>query len=528
MAARPSQSRSYTLKDGMTAKPAKVDTPKLSPAAVNFYAQMVRALPWGMTVLHLRNSAHESTWTMVAANARAKRLLGSNFDQRLKLPILKEGKLAEQPIDVAGAIQAALDQRRAKLLGHIAERMGHQPTEIYAVHALPVEHNCVAIVLHDVSSDVRPRRDQRGAEARLGQICRAARAIVWTADPETFEFQSVTPEARTILGYWIERWRSEPDFWRNHVHPDDWEMIRSRCSETAMDGSTGQFECRMFDIDGKIHWFKVHLTARQPQAGRGELSGVMVDITDQKQNEQAARELSAHVMRAEERERKRISRDLHDSVGQNLTGLHWSLARVCRSGSGGKRLREELKECGKMVQVCMEEVRAVSQALHPPAIDMLGLAPALEWQAKRFAEQSALKIHLDMPERIDRMDPDCEITLFRVFQECLSNVRRHAKTDAVTVRMRQESSAVLLEVEDRGAGVPADLFERLARGRHGIGLLKMRERLAELGGTLEIVSNEPGTTVRARVPQVMRPERAQSEHASLPKVIRARRKSARR
>lgn len=528
MAPRPSQSRSYALKDGMAAKPARSAPPKLSPATADFYAQMVRALPWGMTVLHVRNSARGPIWTKVAANARAKRLLGSNFDKRLELPILREGKLSEQPIDVAGAIRDALDQGRGKLLGHIAERMGNQPTEIYAVHALPLGRSCVAVVLHDVSRDARARRDQKGAEARLEQICRAARAIQWTADSETLEFKSVTPEARTILGYWIERWRSEPDFWRNHAHPDDWETIRSRCSGAAMDEGAGHFECRMFDTDGKIHWFKVHLTAHQPHTGRAELSGVMVDITDQKQNEQAARELSAHVMRAEERERKRISRDLHDSVGQNLTGLHWSLARLGRSGSSGARLREELKECAQLVQVCMDEVRAVSQALHPPAIDLLGLAPALEWQAKRFAEQSALTIHLDIPERIDRMDPDCEIAMFRVFQECLSNVRRHAKTDAVTVRLQQESSAVLLEVEDRGVGVPTDLFEHLTRGRRGIGVLKMRERLAELGGTLEIVPNEPGTKVRARVPQVRRPERAPNEHTSLRESIPARRKSGRR
>ena len=512
----------------MTARRPPTKVPKLSSAAVHFYEQMVRELPWGMTVLHLRNPKLESTWTLIAANARAKRLLGGKFSKHLKLPVSSDGELAKPTVDIARAIRAAMDQGRAKLLGHVVERKRLEPVEVYAAHALPLAQNCVAIVLHDVSRDARAKRDQTGAEARLDQICRSARAIMWTANPATLEFTHVTPEARSILGYWVERWCREPNFWRSHLHPDDWELVQSRCSQTAMTGGAAQFDCRMYDVSGHVHWFRVHLSISDRHARRAELSGVMVDITDQKQNEQAARELSAHVMRAQERERKRISRDLHDSVGQHLTGLHWSLARVARNSGEDKKLREDLKECAQMVRVCMDEVRAVSYALHPPAIDMLGLAPALEWQAKRFAEQSALKIHLDIPERIDRMDADREIALFRVFQECLSNVRRHANTDSAHARLRTDEQSIILEVEDRGVGVPPNLFDSLGRDGRGVGLLKMRERLTELGGTLEVISSGPGTTVRARVPRNSRTEAARSERVASRESVSAQRKSARR
>jgi PAS domain S-box-containing protein len=512
----------------MKAAAAGTDTPEIPSAAVDFYAQMVREFPWGMFVLHLRDPERTSTWRQVAANSRAKRLLGSDFTERLKLPISSEGELADRPIDIAAAIRYVLEQRRARPLGHVTGGAKNQPPEIYAVHALPLEQNCVAVVLYDVSKDVRARRDQTGAKARLNQICRSARAILWTADPETLEFTSVTPEARSILGYWVERWSSEPNFWHNHAHPDDWELIQSHCLQTARDGAPTQWDLRMYDVEGKTHWFRVHLSVAEPRTGRAQLSGVMVDITDQKRNEQAARELSAQVMRAQEQERKRISRDLHDSVGQYLTGLHWSLSRIVRNESSDEKLREELKECAQMVRVCMDEVRAVSYALHPPAIDMLGLAPALEWQAKRFAEQSALQIHLDIPERIHRTDADREIALFRVFQECLSNVRRHAKTDTAHARLRTDEQSIILEVEDSGVGVPPDVFDNPGRKGRGIGLLKMRERLAELGGTLEIISNEPGTTVRARVPHGRRAESASGERESTRQVGSARRKSARR
>jgi PAS domain S-box-containing protein len=474
-----------------------------------------------MLVLQLRRRGRESTWATVSANSKARRLLGSNFGKNPRLPVLRTGRSAEHSIDVDAALRATVDSRRPALLGHVTELSAFQSLAIYAVHALPLDRNCVAIVLRDVNQDAKARRDKKAAAARLDQICRAARAIQWSADPDTLEFTSVTSEAQAILGYWTERWLSESDFWRNHAHPDDREALRSQCLEAARAGNAGPSECRMLDIEGRIHWFNVRVTMESALNNRAELSGVMVDITEQKQTSQAARELSAQVTRAQEHERKRISRDLHDSVGQNLTGLHWSLARIGRQQSVGGKLKVDLKECEHMVQVCIEEVRAVSQGLYPPALEMLGLAPVVEWQAKRFAEQSGLQIRLEMPERMERMEPDREITLFRVFQECLSNVRRHSNSDAAAVRLRQESGAVILEVEDRGVGAPADLIDRLERGRRGVGLLKMRERLVELGGTLEIIPCSPGTLVRARLPDPKKSERSRNDSGATPDVASA-------
>jgi signal transduction histidine kinase len=164
--------------------------------------------------------------------------------------------------------------------------------------------------------------------------------------------------------------------------------MRLHCSQAALERTADPFEFRMYDIQGNTHWFSVRVGMIERRGSRPELSGVMVDISDQKKNEQAALELSARVMRAQERERKRISRDLHDSVGQCLTGLHWHLARIARGAGKDAELRKELKECAGLVRACIEELRAVSYALHPPAIEMLGLGPALSWQAKRFAQQS--------------------------------------------------------------------------------------------------------------------------------------------
>src|ERR1700728_1440283 len=217
----------------MTVKQVERHAPKLFGVAAHFYAHLVRELPWGMMVLHLRNPEGESTWDLVAANRRAKSLLGGSFHKHLRIPKASRDELPDQPIELAGLIRGALDQGRAKPLGYVVERANLQRPEIYSAHALPLEENCVAIVLHDVSRDARAKRDQTGAEARLDEICRSARAILWTADAATLEFRCVTSGARSILGYWAERWYREPNFWRKHAHPDDWELIESHCARTA-------------------------------------------------------------------------------------------------------------------------------------------------------------------------------------------------------------------------------------------------------------------------------------------------------
>ena len=501
---------------------------KLSAKTAELYAQMVRSLPWAMCVVHVADAARESTWRLVAANAQARVLAGRTIEEYSRLSLSRESGLKEPETAVAAGIRAVAETGRAKTLGYAWGRSDLRSPEMLSVRAMRLGESCVGIVLHNVTQSVEAEQNRASAEARLEEVCAAARAIQWTADAETLECRSVTAEAAPILGYWPERWRGEAGFLRNHAHAADWELMRTRCAEAALGGEAEPFDFRMYDHAGKTHWFRAHVRARRT-GRKTELSGVMVDVSDQKQNEQEALELSARVMKAQERERKRISRDLHDSVGQHLTALRWQLARTRRGASGDARLEEELKECARMTQVCMEEVRAVSYALHPPALEMLGLGPAVEWQAKRFAEQSGLKVEVEIGEGIPRLGADAEMAVFRVFQECLSNVRRHAKTDAAYVRLRSEGGATQLEVEDRGVGVPAELLRESGQGQGGIGLLKMRERMRDLGGTLEIVSTEQGTLVRASVPRQESPGAGAAARAPAPSVERAglRRKAAR-
>jgi signal transduction histidine kinase len=215
-------------------------------------------------------------------------------------------------------------------------------------------------------------------------------------------------------------------------------------------------------------------------------------------------DLLRSVLHAQEQDHKRISRDLHDSLGQMMAALKWKLATFRQLSIENAAVTQMLDECLNLAKDCHEEIRAVSYEMRPPVLETLGLDSALEWQAKRVAQQCGLKVTLNLQPSIGRLGPDVELALFRAFQECLSNVRRHAQTDTVVSRLRRKGRNVVLEVEDRGVGLPQRFCEELACGKRGTGLLKMRERMSELGGTLEIRSSSRGTTVCASVPRRLR------------------------
>jgi signal transduction histidine kinase len=196
---------------------------------------------------------------------------------------------------------------------------------------------------------------------------------------------------------------------------------------------------------------------------------------------------------------------LHDSIGQYLTGLKFGIAEASSDEQCSDQMREKLNECANMVRTCMEEIRSVSNLLHPPLLDILGLVPALRWYARHFSERSAISLELDAPQEMERLDQNTELTLFRIFQECLTNIQRHAKTTHAKVRLSGDEHAIVLEVEDAGVGLPPNLFQQLEIKGGGIGLLKMRERVAELYGKLEFHSGGKGTLVRAQIPRSKAP-----------------------
>ena len=229
---------------------------------------------------------------------------------------------------------------------------------------------------------------------------------------------------------------------------------------------------------------------------------VLRDITDRQRAEDSHRQLSVQLLRAQDEERRRIAQELHDSTAQNLAALAMNLAGMnVEAGSLDPQTREVLSESIQLANRCMQEIRDFSYLLHPPTLDEYGLASALQWYAEGFGRRSGIQVDLDLPDGLRRLPRDAETALFRVVQECLTNVQRHSGSPIVRIRIVQEPETLVLEVADEGRGLPTAAQEMgQTASRIGLGLMGMKERMRHLGGHFEVKSGSLGSTIRVSLP----------------------------
>jgi signal transduction histidine kinase len=222
----------------------------------------------------------------------------------------------------------------------------------------------------------------------------------------------------------------------------------------------------------------------------------------QRENVRSSRALSARILELQDSERRRIARELHDSVGQYLVGLKINLEQLLNTRADLSAAHEKLlTETVDLTERSMMEVRTISHLLHPPLLDEVGLESATRWYADGFAKRCALKVSLDLDHITNRLPKEVELALFRVLQESLSNVHRHASAASIEVILTCSTGHIVLSVIDDGRGISSEVLTRFRSGRaSGVGLAGMRERLAELGGILEVEQRSRGTAVRATIP----------------------------
>src|SRR5437867_4325295 len=237
-------------------------------------------------------------------------------------------------------------------------------------------------------------------------------------------------------------------------------------------------------------------------AAQGELEEAVKERTvELDRTNQNLRELSARLMQLQDDERRRIARELHDSVGQMLAALGMNLTAVETDIERLTKTANNVKDSAALVQELSQEVRTISHLLHPPLLDEAGLASALRWYIEGFAQRSKIQVDLEFPEDFGRLSRELETAIFRTVQECLTNIHRHAESPIAKIRITRTSSDVRIEVADGGKGISPEKQEEMATiGTPGVGIRGMRERLRQLGGSLDINSNGKGTGVVARLP----------------------------
>ncbi len=251
------------------------------------------------------------------------------------------------------------------------------------------------------------------------------------------------------------------------------------------------------------HEFPVEISLSPLQTSEGLLvTSAIRDITERKLAELSFRELSGRLLELQEEERSRIARELHDSAGQIIAAINMKLAVLAHEGGNGpdsKLVAESLQLLGDL----STEIRTVSHLLHPPMLDEVGLACALRLYLEGFAERSKVHVNWEIPENFKSLSHELETAVFRIVQESLTNLHRHSGSAVARVLISQSEHDLCVEVQDEGKGISAvKRSEMELPGKAGVGLRGMRERIRQLGGTLEINSpvNGKGTAVVARFP----------------------------
>src|SRR5947209_3163497 len=206
-------------------------------------------------------------------------------------------------------------------------------------------------------------------------------------------------------------------------------------------------------------------------------------------------------MQLQDDERRRIARELHDSVGQTLAALGMNLSLVRNDVERLASILSTLNDSENLVREMSSEVRTISHLLHPPLLDEAGLCSALRWYVEGFAQRSGIKVDLNLPDEFGRLSAELETAIFRVVQESLTNIHRHSGSAVAKIQLRQPADQVVVEIADKGRGIPEQKLQEMAStGTPGVGIRGMRERLRQLGGTLDIESGRSGTVVTVRLP----------------------------
>jgi len=308
-----------------------------------------------------------------------------------------------------------------------------------------------------------------------------------------------------------ERYAESKGWWHatgTRIAPDEWASARALAHGETHVNQVVDIEA--FDGVRKI----IYNSAVPIRDGHERVTGAVVVNEDITASQTADRELNAsyrqmrtltgRLLRAQDEERRRIARMLHETTAQDLAALKMLLARLSRTADRlSDSERGALTESMELAEQSMAEIRTLSYLLYPPFLDETGLLSALRWYASGFAERSGITVHLDLPDSFERLPLDTETALFRIVQESLINIHRHAGSQTAGIRLQRDAETLELEISDSGHGIAKASLPRITSGRVvGVGIAGMSERIDQLGGRFEIVSGDGGTTVRALLPLV--------------------------
>ena len=352
------------------------------------------------------------------------------------------------------------------------------------------------------------------AEAKYRTLVEQIPMVTYTAPLEkALGTLYISPQIESILGYSPKEWLADPGLWVKLLHPEDRDRVLAE-SQRDLLGSNGavfRSEYRILTRKNDVLWLRDEATAVRNGLDEPEfLQGIMFDVTDQKRFEEQLksshdrmRELAAHIEGVREEERTRIAREIHDELGQALTSIKIDLAwmnkklQIHDRATQTDLLLKRITAMKDTIDTTVQVVRKISAELRPGILDGFGLPAAIEWQASEFQDRTGIQCQLSaIPEDLD-LEERPSSAIFRIFQELLTNIVRHANASRVSISLRKRRGMLILEVQDNGRGIS----ENEKFKANSFGLLGVRERVALLGGKSSIKGVQgQGTTVTIRIP----------------------------
>ena len=341
----------------------------------------------------------------------------------------------------------------------------------------------------------------RESEERYRELFENARDAIYVHDLEG-KYISINHAAEKLSGYTREEiiGHSFTEFISTeHLH-----SVRDNfCGKLAKRGET-TYEVEVIAKDGRRVPVEVSSRAIYEHGVIVGVQGTARDITERKQAQDALQMFSRQLIEAQEEERRRIARELHDQIGQVLTAVKMNLhtvQRVCNGNEAGAYIKDNIEAVDEALRL----VRDLSVDLRPPLLDDLGLVTALRWYVDRYAKRTGLvaNVIIELKDQNERFSRELETASFRIAQEALTNVVRHARATAVALRLKKDDDLLVLSVRDDGVGFDPDALHRRAPGATTLGLLGMQERAHAAGGVVEINSElSRGTEIRLKLPLI--------------------------
>lgn len=446
---------------------------------------------------------------IVLVNAQVEKLFGYHREDLLgkKIEVLVPRRMRTRHTQFRTAY---LTGPRPRPMAEARELYGLRKdgTEFPVEVSLSPLHTEVGILVTSAIRDITERQRARAAlqesEERMRLIVEGAKDFaIFMLDPKGFVL-SWNLGAQRLKGYRAEEIMGK-HFSIFYPPEDAKEGKPAQALKKARAEGRYSEEGWRVRKDGSRFWAGVLLSTLRDEKGevRG-FSKITQDLTPRKQAEDSLRELSGRLLRLQDEERRRLARDLHDSTGQTLAALSLSLTALGQYVNAPEKspTARTLQDSLALANEASQEIRAMSYLLHPPLLEEGGLGDAVPWYVEGFTKRTGIQVDLEISPELHRLPPDLETALFRILQECLTNIHRHSGSQTAKVHLAMDTVYATLEIRDYGKGLSskARLAGRGMPAEFGVGIRGMEERVRQLGGEIELGPAHPGTRVRVVLP----------------------------